>query len=129
MENGASIALYIARMRESIVQTKSYAFALLIIQVSRSLHEAHEYVLSRQLLRAGTSVGANVEEANQAESRADFIHKISIALKEACETNYWLRLLRDSSYIEQSQAAPLLEACTELQKILTAILKTSRSKT
>jgi four helix bundle protein len=83
-------------MRESIVQTKSYAFALLIIQVSRSLHEAHEYVLSRQLLRAGTSVGANVEEANQAESRADFIHKISIALKEACETNYWLRLLRDS---------------------------------
>jgi len=116
-------------MKESIVQTKSYAFALLIIQVSRSLHEAHEYVLSRQLLRAGTSIGANIEEANQAESKADFIHKMSIALKEACETNYWLRLLRDSSYIQQQQAASLLEACIELQKILTAILKTSRAKT
>ena len=83
-------------MSESVLKTKSYAFSLRIVKLSRYLvEEKKEYVLSKQVLRSGTSVGANIEEANQAQSRPDFIHKLSIANKEAFETSYWLRLLRD----------------------------------
>lgn len=89
--------------------------------------EKKEFVLSKQVLRSGTSIGANIEEANQAESKADFIHKLCIANKEAFETNYWLRLLRDSNILTEKQAGSLINDCEELQKLLTSSIKTSKN--
>jgi four helix bundle protein len=87
-------------MKENILLTKSYKFALRMVKLYQYLsEEKKEFVLSKQVLRSGTSIGANIEEANQAQSKADFIHKLSIANKEAFETNYWLRLLRDSNLL------------------------------
>ena len=77
-------------------------------------------------MRSGTSIGANVEEANQAQSKTDFIHKLSISQKEAFETDYWLRLLRDSEYLTDTQADSLLNDCRELQKLLTSSIKTAK---
>ena len=85
-----------------------------------------EHVLSKQFLRAGTSVGANVAEAEQAQSRADFAAKLNIALKEAAESNYWLRLLHATGYLSKTEADSMLSDCVELQKLLTAILKKLR---
>ena len=79
-------------------------------------------------MRSGTSIGANITEGNQAQSTADFIHKLSISLKEAFETEYWLCLLRDSEYITEKQFESLITDCNELQKMLTASIKTSKSK-
>jgi four helix bundle protein len=90
--------------------------------------EQKEYVLSKQLLRSGTSIGANIEEAYQAESKSDFIHKLAIANKEAFETHYWLRLLRDSGILTIRQAESLLNECDELQKMLVAAIRTSKSR-
>jgi four helix bundle protein len=113
---------------QSPLRTKSYAFALEIVKLSRQLtREEKEYVLARQILRSGTSVGANILEATQGQSRADFIHKLSISLKEAVETNYWLQLLRDSDMITQSRATELLDNCRELEKMLTASIKTAKN--
>lgn len=115
-------------MGESVLKTKSYDFALRMIKLSRYLvAEKKEYVLSKQILRSGTSIGANIEEANQGQSKADFIHKLSIAHKEAFETNYWLRLLRDSEILEETLAASLLKDCEEIQRILTSSIKTSKN--
>lgn len=83
---------------ESIIQKKSFAFALAVIALYQSLQEQHEYVLSRQLLRCRTSIGANAEEATASQSRKDFLSKMAIASKEARETKYWLRLLQESSF-------------------------------
>ena len=85
-----------------------------------------EYVLSKQVLRSGTSIGANVSEAQQAQSKADFISKISIALKEATETNYWLRLLNATEYLSQSEINSILDDFIAIEKILTAILRSSK---
>lgn len=115
-------------MKESILLEKSYNFALRMVKLFQFLAtEKKELVLSKQLLRSGTSIGANIEEANQAESKADFIHKLCIANKEAFETNYWLRLLRDSNILTQKQAESLINDCEELQKHLTASIKTSKN--
>ena len=121
-------------MKENLIQEKSYAFALEIIDLYRKLGKANEYVLSKQLLRSGTSIGANVEEAQAGQSRADFISKMSIASKEARETCYWLRLLRDSNTIANSEATALLSEAESIVNILTAIVKStnqnnSKSKT
>jgi four helix bundle protein len=113
---------------ENALKQKSYFFALDIVKVYLSLQEKREFVLSKQLLRSGTAIGALVEEANQAESRADFIHKLSISNKEANETQYWIRLLVDSEVLESARGEALLKKCTELIKILTASLKTSKLK-
>lgn len=114
-------------MKENVIKQKSYDFALRIVKLYRYLAiNKREYVLSKQILRSGTSIGANVEEANQAESKPDFIHKLSIANKEASETHYWLRLLRDSGMLKESHAQSMLTDCEELQKILVSIIKTSR---
>src|SRR4029079_17602551 len=111
------------------LKEKSYQFALKMVKLFQHLSvERKEYVLSKQILRSGTSIGANIEEAYQAESRPDFIHKLSIANKEAFETNYWLRLLRDSGLITESQAEPVIATCIELQKMLTAAIRTSKSR-
>lgn len=113
--------------KKSILREKSYAFALRTVKLNRHLTEdKREFVLSKQVLRSGTSIGANVAEAAQAQSKLDFIHKLSIALKEAFETEYWLDLLRDSELVTKVQAASLLTDCQELQKILTASIKTAK---
>lgn len=115
-------------MNESVLKDKSYNFALRIIKLYKYIiREKKEFVLSKQILRSGTSIGANIEEANQAQSKADFVHKLSIAQKEAFETDYWLRLLRDSDFLTENQAESLLEDCRELQKLLTSSIKTAKS--
>lgn len=114
-------------MKESVLREKSYQFALRTIKLYKFIvAEKKEYVLSKQILRSGTSIGANVEEANQAQSKADFVHKLSIAQKESFETDYWLRLLRDSEYLTEAQAGSLLDDCRELQKLITASIKTAK---
>lgn len=103
----------IIKGKENVLKDKSYHFALKIISLCRRLQAENEYILSRQLLRSGTSVGALIEEANQAESRADFIHKLSIANKEVNESKYWIRLLIDSKIIELKNDEGLLTDCVE----------------
>ena len=111
---------------ENIVQGKSYAFALRVIKLYQFLSQKNEFILGRQTLKSGTSIGANVEEAIQAESKADFIHKLSIALKEANETRYWLNLLRDSEILNNDEnTKSLINDCIELIKLLTAIINTT----
>ncbi len=90
--------------------------------------EKKEYVLSKQLLRSGTSIGANVREAEQAQSKKDFISKMSIALKEANETAYWLELLQETNYLTTEEAESILNDCIEVRKILSSIVKTSKSQ-
>jgi len=115
-------------MKESILRTKSFDFALRILRLHRHLiKESKEFVLAKQVLRSGTSVGANIEEANQGQSDADFVHKLSIALKEASETNYWLRLLRDGDILDAKLANSILSDCEELQRMLTASIKTKKA--
>ena len=113
--------------KDNPLKEKSYAFALKIIFTTKQMNENKEYVLAKQLLRSGTAIGALVEEANQAESKADFIHKLSIANKEASETHYWLRLLKDSNTLDSILSSQLIEYCRELEKLLTAILKTTKN--
>lgn len=113
--------------KDNILKEKSFAFALRIIKCYQYLQtEKHEYVLSKQLLRCGTSIGANVREAEQAQSKADFIHKLSIALKEANETEYWLELLYQSNYLEQKLFESLQLDCKELLKLSISVIKTSK---
>jgi four helix bundle protein len=115
--------------KENVLRQKSYAFALRIVKLYKHLCEqSKEYVLSKQILRAGTSIGANVAEANQAQSKSDFVHKLSISLKEAVETEYWLHLLNDADYLTDSQAESLLEDCKELIRILTSSIKTAKRR-
>ena len=113
----------------SIIANKSYAFALEIVIIYKFLlSERKEYVLSKQLLRCGTSIGANVHEANSGESKKDFIHKLSIVLKEKTETLYWLILLKDSEYLDLAQFDKLYYSCTEISKILNSIILTMKQK-
>jgi len=115
---------------ERPLREKSFAFALRVVRLAKHLREEwEEYVLSKQLLRSGTAVGAMVREAEQAESRVDFIHKLAIALKEANESQYWLELLHKSDYIDETGYQSINQDCTELLKLLTAIIKTSKANT
>src|SRR3990172_5126755 len=109
-------------MKDNLVQQKSYAFALSVIALYRDLLLKNEFVLSKQLLRSGTSIGANVEEALAGQSRADFLSKMSIASKEAREARYWLRLLRDSETLSKSKVEPLLTEFESIVNILTSIV-------
>jgi four helix bundle protein len=115
-------------MSNSIIKEKSFAFALRIIVVARWLRQQKEYELGSQVLRAGTSIGANFEEALAAISRPEFVAKMSIASKEARESSYWLRLLRDSKVASPARMDPLVQECTELVRILTSIVKTSQGR-
>ncbi|HIL34337.1 MAG TPA: four helix bundle protein [Nitrospiria bacterium] len=112
-------------MKQSLIKEKSYAFSLKIIGLYKGLLKQNEFVLSKQLLKAGTSIGANVEEALAGQSRADFLSKLSIASKEARETNYWLRLIRDSGMIAKTEVEPLLAESGTITNILTSIVKTT----
>lgn len=111
---------------ENIVLKKSFAFAVRIVELYQFLTEKKEFVLSKQILRSGTSIGANIEEADGGISKADFSAKISIAYKESKETHYWLRLLKETKLINQKLFDSLLGDCNELCKLLFSILKTSR---
>ena len=109
------------------LELKSFAFALKIIKLSRHLTATQkEFVLSKQLQRSGTSIGANIREAQNAQSKADFIHKLSIALKECDETMYWLELLEANNDISEVESTSIINDCTEIMKMLTAAVKTSR---
>lgn len=115
-------------MKENIVRDKSYAFAIRIVKAYKFLCEQRkEFVLSKQLLRSGTSVGANIEEAIGGQSRKDFFAKLSIAYKEARETQYWIKLLRDTDYLSKEQSDSLLEDAEELLRIIGSIQKTIRN--
>jgi four helix bundle protein len=115
-------------MKENVVQTKSYAFAIRIVKAYKYLCEHQkEYVLSKQLLRSGTSIGANIEEAIGGQSRKDFFAKLSIAYKEARETQYWIKLLRDTQYLSEDQSESLLNDADELLRIIGSIQKTIRN--
>ena len=111
------------------VQEKSYAFALRMVRMHQHLTEQRkEFVLSKQVLRSGTSIGANVEEAIGGQSAKDFIAKMSIAYKEARETYYWLRLLRDTGYLGEADSASIITDCDELLKLAGSIIKTMKLK-
>jgi|SRR5690554_242451 len=116
-------------MKENIIKDKSFSFALRIVKFYQFFSESKkEYILSKQLLRSATSVGAMIREAEHAESRTDFIHKLSIGLKEANESGYWLELLYQSNYINQKQYDSLINDLTEILKILVSILKKLKGK-
>lgn len=115
-------------MKYNIIREKSFDFALRIVKFYQYLCDTKkEYVLSKQILRSGTSIGANVRESEQGQSKADFIHKISISLKEANETDYWLDLFYKSGYVEENIYLSLKQDCEEILKILTTIVKTSKN--
>ncbi len=114
---------------KNIIAKKAYGFALDIIKLYKHLaSEKKEFVLSKQMLRSGTSIGANINEAVSGQTKRDFIHKLSIALKEARETSYWLNLLKDSDYISQQTFDELDSKCLELIKILSSIILTTKEK-
>ena len=114
-------------MKTNVVKDKTYTFALRIVQLTRQLREQKEFELAGQVLRAGTSIGANVEEALAGISRADFIAKMSIASKEARESHYWLRILRDSKIVASKEIDSMIEDSEEILRLLTSIVKTSQS--
>ena len=120
----------IEKMKEdNVVLEKSYALALRMVKLYKYLtEEKREFVLSKQILRCGTSIGANIEEAVGAQSEKDFLSKISIGYKEARETKYWLRLLNDSGYLEEEQAQSLVQDIEEMLKMLGSIQKTMKQK-
>ncbi|NND51395.1 MAG: four helix bundle protein [Flavobacteriaceae bacterium] len=113
---------------KSIIADKAYHFALRIITVYKDLKKENEFVLSKQILRSGTSIGANVNEAISAVSKKDFVYKLSISLKEARETKYWLNLLKDSNYINEDLFNKSNEECEELIKILSSIILTTKER-
>ena len=114
-------------MRDNIVENKSLKFAIRIVKVYQFLcNEKKEFVLSKQLLRSGTSTGALVREAEHAETTKDFIHKMAIAQKEINETIYWIKLLKETEYLETKQFQSLNTDATEIIKLITSIIKTTK---
>jgi four helix bundle protein len=112
--------------KKNVIKEKSFAFAIEIVSLYKILAEKKEFVLSKQLLRSGTSIGANVRESEHAQSKADFIHKLSIALKEANETEYWIDLLFETKYLSQTEFDIIKPKIVELLKLLTSIINTSK---
>lgn len=112
-------------MNKNIVKEKSFDFAIRIVKLYKYLmEEKNEFVLSKQILRCGTSIGANISEAQQAQSKKDFLMKMNISLKECTETKYWIELLSATDYINLEQKDSIIADCTELEKLLTSIVKT-----
>lgn len=116
-------------MKQNIVKEKSFGFAVRCVNLYKYLTQAkHEFVISKQLLRSGTSVGANIKEAIYAQSEADFAMKMKIAQKEAAESEYWIELLVATEYLSENEAKSLIDDCSELIKLLASITKTIYSK-
>ncbi len=115
-------------MKESIIDNKSKAFAIRIVKLYCYLKdEKAEYVMSKQLLRSGTSIGANTRESRNAQSRMDFLNKLNIALKEADETEYWLEILHDTDFLSDAEFTSIYNDCEEIINILTTIIKTIKN--
>jgi four helix bundle protein len=114
--------------KDNLIRDKSYEFSLKIIKIYKNLVDKKSYELANQLLRSGTSIGANVEEAIGAQSTKEFLAKLSIAYKEARETHYWIRLLRDSGYIDESSFNELSIECESIVKIIAKIRVTILKK-
>lgn len=113
----------------NLIEEKSFDFAVGIVKLNKYLIEQkREFVLSKQLLRSGTSIGANIAEAQQAQTKADFLTKINISLKETAETKYWLRLLIATDYLDENETRSLLDECVEIEKILYSIVRTTKNK-
>jgi len=111
----------------NVVKEKSFAFAVRVVNLYKYLcNEKKEFVLSKQLLRSGTAIGALVREAEQAESKPDFVHKMAIALKEANETEYWILLLRETGYLNANEAESAINDNKELLKLLTRIINSTK---
>lgn len=115
--------------RRNILKEKTYAFALRIIKLYKYLKSKKESVMSGQLLRSGTAIGAMVHEAEFGQSKADFISKLSIGLKEANESSYWLQLLKDSSYITEIEFESIHNDCLEIIRLLVSSINTAKRKT
>ena len=112
----------------SIIGPKSYAFALRCIEMYRFLTtEKKEFILSKQALRSGTAIGALLKESEHGQSKADFLNKVNIALKEANETEYWLMLLKDSKYLSENEFTSIHKDCDELIRLLVSIVKTTKA--
>ena len=111
---------------ENVIKDKSMAFAVRIVRLCKYLSEQKEFVMSKQILRSGTSIGANVHEAVYGQSKRDFTAKMSIALKEAAETEYWLELLHKTEYLQTEAYESIVADCKELCKLLTAIVRNSK---
>ncbi|WP_443715389.1 four helix bundle protein [Ruminococcus bromii] len=126
----AIIAILIyTNIMDNVIENKSFQFAIRIVRLYKFLcEEKKEYILSKQLLRAGTSIGANVTKSQQAQSKPDFVSKISIALKEASETKYWIKLLGATEYLSENQTKSILDDCVEIEKILVTILKSAKNQ-
>ena len=114
-------------MGKSIVREKAFVFAISVVRLYKLLCERNEYVLSKQMLRSGTAIGALLKEAEHAQSVADFINKVNIALKEANETEYWLMLLKETDYISETEYESMNENCSELIKLTASIVKTTKN--
>jgi len=113
---------------ENVVAVKSYAFAIRIVKLYKLLsHEKREFVLSKQLLRSGTAIGALIKEAEHAQSKPDFLNKMNVALKEANETAYWLMLLKDTEYIREKEFQSINNDCSEILKLLISIVKSTKA--
>ena len=116
-------------MKENAIKNKSKKFAIRIINLYKFLYDTQkEYVLSKQILRSGTSIGANVRESEHAQSDLDFLHKVNIALKEANKTQYWLELLFETNFIGEKQFVSINNDCSEICKLLISITKTLKFK-
>lgn len=116
-------------MKSNVIQEKSFQFAVRIVKLTKEIQERHrEFVLSKQLLRSGTNPGAMAREAEHAQSRADFINKYSIALKEANETRYWLDLLKETNYITEEDYSSIIIDCNEIIRIVASIVKTTKNR-
>lgn len=118
----------IPTMRRNVIKEKSFKFAVRIVELYKFLSERNEYVLSKQLLRSGTSVGANVRESINAQSSADFIHKLSIAQKECDESIYWLELLYKTNFISENEFNSFFNEASELLRILRSIILTTKQR-
>jgi four helix bundle protein len=116
-------------MRENVILMKTMNFAVRIVKLYKFLcDEKKEYILSKQLLRSGTSIGANAHEAHNGQTTKDFLAKMYIALKETSETEFWLNLLTRTDYLNKEQSESILDDCVELKKILTAIIKSTKGE-
>ena len=115
-------------MNNNVLSTKSFDFSIEVIALYKELTDKKEFVISKQLLRSATSIGANIFEANYAFSNKDFVHKLTISRKEANESIYWLKLLKLSKYLEELEVDNLLKQCDEIMRILTASIQTARKR-
>lgn len=116
-------------MKENLVYKKAFKFSVRIVNLYKYLiSEKKEYILSKQILRSGTSVGANIKEGIEGQSKKDFLSKMNIALKEASETEYWIELLKATDYLDEIKFTSIIQDCKELNKLLNSIVKTTKNQ-